>query len=74
MKWLMALMVLTIVLIAGCTQPTQYLCSDGSTVSSPNLCPSRTPVNGECQEPFVLQVDPQTGEARCVESGRPPMP
>jgi len=43
MKWFMIILILAIVLIAGCTQQaTQYVCSDGSTVSSPDLCPKTT--------------------------------
>jgi hypothetical protein len=40
MKWIMVILILALVLIAGCTQQsTQYVCSDGSTVSNPSLCP-----------------------------------
>jgi uncharacterized protein YkwD len=42
MKWLIAILILAIVLIAGCTQTTpiltQYVCPNGSTVNNPSLC------------------------------------
>jgi hypothetical protein len=58
MKWLIVVLILAVVLIAGCTQQvTQYVCSDGSTVSSPDLCPKTTP-----QQPAPTQPIPQPQE------------
>ena len=42
---------LIIVLIAGCTQNTQYVCPDGKTVSDPNLCSTQcVSRGGDCAE------------------------
>lgn len=52
MKWFIAILILSIVLIAGCTQihsipvPTQYVCPDGSTVTDLKLCPSTITLEG----------------------------
>ena len=42
MKKIILLTIVSIILVAGCTQQQTalYVCSDGSTVSSPSLCPS----------------------------------
>jgi hypothetical protein len=42
MKKLLLLGLITIIFIAGCTQQTtMYVCSDGSSVSNPTLCPEQ---------------------------------
>jgi hypothetical protein len=62
MKWIMVILILALVLIAGCTQQsTQYVCSDGSTVSNPSLCPQTTPQPS--QQPSS-QVQPQPAQPK----------
>lgn len=46
-KIIIAISVLAVILIAGCTQNTQYVCPDGKTVSDPNLCSTTCAKAGE---------------------------
>lgn len=48
-KKLLLLGLISVIFIAGCTQQTtQYVCSDGSAVGSPSLCPSSCTPNWTC--------------------------